>query len=241
MKKFFSTLAGVIIIALVVFVICLFLGWSRIPDMVASHLSKKMKVPVEIEDIRFTKNSVKIDTLEIGNPRGYTLQKAFSTDSLLISAPWTNYLDEKIIIDEIRFDQVYLGAEFDRPGTKNGNWTTIMQNYKDATASKSSSSSEKSGKSVLIKRLLLTNINVDLAYREGGVPLKHLPTISKIEFTNVTSEKGIPSEQITNLILQQAIRAIFEKENIQNMIEGFMQSPEKGIQNALSPLKDIFP
>lgn len=238
MKKFFSTLAGLIIIAIVVLTICLFLAWSRIPDIAASHLSKKLKVPVEIEDVRFTKQSIDIDRLEIGNPRGYTLPKAFSTESIAINAPLTNYLDKQIVIDELLMNNVYLGAEFDRPGTKNGNWTTIMQNFKStATPPKPG----KEGKSVLIKRLRLTNINVDLAYREGGVPLKHLTPISKIEFTNVTSEHGIPSEQITSLIIEQAIRAIFEKENIQNMVEGFMQSPEKGVESILAPLQGVFP
>jgi uncharacterized protein involved in outer membrane biogenesis len=237
MKKFFNTLAGLIIIAIVVLVVCLFLAWSRIPDIVAGHLSKKMKVPVSIEDIRFTKASIDIDKFDIGNPRGYTLPSAFSAENISIKAPLTNYLHNDIIIDEIAISTVYLGAEFDRPGTKSGNWTTIMQNYKSSTAP----TKDEKGKKVLIKRLLLTDINVDLSYKTGGIPLKRLKPISKIEFANVTSEKGIPSEQITNIIIEQAIRAIFDEENIGNMIEGFMQSPQQGIENALSPLRGIFP
>jgi uncharacterized protein involved in outer membrane biogenesis len=238
MKKFFSTLAGLIVIAIVVLVVCLFLAWSRIPDILASHLSKKMQVPVSIEDVRVTKDTIALNKLEIGNPQGYSLPRAFSAENILVNAPLTHYLKHDIVIDEIVISTVYLGAEFDRPGTKSGNWTAIMQNYKNAS---SPPSEGKSGKSVLIKRLILTDINVDLAYRTGGVPMKSLKPISKIEFTNVTSEKGIPSEQITNVILQQALRAIFEKENIQNMIEGFMISPEKGVENLLSPLQGIFP
>lgn len=238
MKKFFNTLLGLILIAIVLLVVFVFLGWSRIPDIVANQLSKKMKVPVGIEAIHFTTDSIKIDQLEIGSPKGYTLQKAFSSDTLLVQAPFTNYFKEQIVIDEIKIDQVYLAIEFERPGSSNGNWTTIMQNYKNNTASPEAN---KSGKSVLIKRLLLTNINVDLAYKEGGVPLKHLKPISRLEFTNITSEKGIPSEQITQLILEQALRSIFDQENLQNMIEGFMQSPQKGVQNLLSPLKDFLP
>lgn len=238
MKKVFGTLAGLIIIGIVVLVICLFLAWSRIPDLVANHLSKRMKVPVSIEEIQFTKESIDIHNLEIGNPRGYTLPKAFSADDILIQAPLMHYFDEQIVIDTITINTVYLGAEFDRPGTKNGNWTTIMHNFKNSTTPPKNG---KKGKSILIKKLLLTNIEVDLAYKTGGVPVKRLKPISKIEFTNVTSEKGIPSEQITNLIIEQALRAIFDQENIGNMIEGFMISPEQGVQNMLSPLQGLFP
>ena len=247
MKKFFNTLLGLILIVIVVLVVVLFLGWSRIPDMVANHLSKKMKVPVGIEAIHFTTDSIKIDQLEIGSPKGYTLQKAFSSDTLLVKAPLTHYFQDQIVIDEIKIDQIYLAIEFERPGSSKGNWTTIMQNYKNATthsppsSQATSSKTNKPGKSVLIKRLLLTNINVDLAYKEGGVPLKHLKPISQLEFTNITSQKGIPSEQITQLILEQALRSIFDQENLQNMIEGFMQSPQQGVQNLLSPLKDFLP
>lgn len=238
MKKVFGTLAGLIILAIVVLVVCLFLAWSRIPDLVAGHLSKRLKVPVSIEEVQITKESIDIHNLEIGNPRGYTLPKAFSAHNILIQAPLMRYLDEKIIIDAITVNTVYLGAEFDKPGSKNGNWTTLMQNFKNSTTPPKES---KKGKTVLIKKLILTDIDVDLAYKSGSIPVKRLKPIPKIEFTNVTSEKGIPSEQITNLIIEQALRAIFDQENIGNMIEGFMISPEQGVQNMLSPLQPFFP
>jgi uncharacterized protein involved in outer membrane biogenesis len=235
MKRFLSMLSGIIIGAIVILVILLFIGWSRIPDILAHHLSKEMKVSVEVEDVNLSLKSIGIEKLEIGNPKGSLLPKAFSSDSIMINAPISNYLDKQIVLDEVLLDKVYIGLEFDAPGSKSGNWTTIMGNLKSANKG------EKKGKTVLIKKLILTGINLDLVYRQGGGKIQHLPPIKRMEFTNISSETGIPTQQISDIILSETLRSIFQRENLQNMIEGFMQSPSKGIENLIQPFKNFLP
>ena len=187
MKTFFKSLAGIIVVCILAAVIVIFLLWSRVPDLVASELSKSLKVGVEIGDISLSLDNIKVTKLNIENPRNFKLERAFSTQELDFHAPLTNYLKDDIVIDEIDLDNVYIGLEFDSPKSANGNWTTIMKNASDA---QSKSSQSKSQKTVLIKRLILTNIRADLLYQSEG-KIRHLPVIPRMELTNISSKGGI--------------------------------------------------
>ncbi len=243
MKRFILSVLGVIVLLIVAGFVVLMLTRSSFPDIIASKLSQKMKVSVEIEDIHWGWNAIDIEKIEIGNPMGSILPKAFSADQVLLQAPVTNYIKNNIVIDEIDIDTIYVSLEFDSKGSKKGNWTTIMGNMQDTGKTKSSSSqpksSSKSGKSVLIKKLVMTNINIALAYRQGGGSVQNLAPIKRLEFTNVSSEEGIPTEQISNIIFQQMLKQIFSIEGLQNMIQDFLP-PSNPIQKGINTLKGIF-
>lgn len=228
----------IILVVFLAIVIFLCIGWVRLPDMVANNLAKKMQVSVEIDDIVIRPGLIGIKKLNIGSPPGYKLPRSLSVDEIRVNAPLLHYFDQNVVIEEIDLNNVYLGLEFAKKGSKKGNWSLIMQNYSQAT--EAGAEKEKNGKSVLIKKLILNNVKVDLAYKDTG-QVQHLKPFDRLEFTNVTSEGGIPSDQITSLIMQQMLGEIFSKENLQNMIEGFMQSRQQGIQNMLSPFKNLMP
>jgi uncharacterized protein involved in outer membrane biogenesis len=230
-----SRIVLIIVLAALIF---LFIGWIRLPDMIANSLSKKTQVSVEIDDLSIRPSLIELYKLNVGNPPKYKLPKSLSVDTIKIYAPLTRYFDQNVVIEEIRLNKVYLGLEFDKKGNKKGNWSIIMKNYDEAT--NAGVKKEKTEKSVLIKKLILTNISVDLAYRDTG-EVQHLKPIDHIEFTNVTSEGGIPTDQITNLIMQQMLKEVFSLENLENMVEGFLQSPQQGVQNLLSPFKNLLP
>lgn len=235
MKKLFGGIVGAIVLIIIIGALVLFFGWSQVPDMLASRLSKKLGVQVTIDDISLSMNSIDVQKIMIGNTPGGTLPKSFSADQVLAVAPLFAYLHDDIVIDEIDVDNIYLGLEFDAPGKKTGNWTKIMGNLE---ASEKASSS-KSNKTVLIKKLILTNINITLAYTTGGKAPQQLSPIKRLEFTNVSSTTGLPMDQITEIIMREMLKQVFSKEGLQNMIEGFLQSPQKGVENLLKPFSNI--
>ena len=51
MGKVAKGISGVVLLCIIGGAIFLFLLWSRMPDMVASHLAKRLKVGVEIGDM----------------------------------------------------------------------------------------------------------------------------------------------------------------------------------------------
>src|SRR5690348_11093127 len=101
MKTFFSTLAGLIIAVILAGVIVGFVFWSRLPDMASDNLSKKLKVAVEIDNFGLSWGKISAKNIQIGNPPGSLLTRAFACKEIDLLAPFANYLKKRIIIDEI--------------------------------------------------------------------------------------------------------------------------------------------
>ena len=220
MKTFFKSIIGIVVICILGGVVFLFLAWSRVPDMVSSNLSKTLKVGVEIGDIHFGMNQLTVDKFVIDNPRGFTLSKAFGVDEIAIKAPVMNYLRKDILINEITLDNVYIGLEFDSAKGTNGNWTVIMANAQNSQTQ----NSKTSQKSVMIKRIVLNNINTDLLYHTDG-KVRHLPVIKQIVLTNVSSQGGNISDQLMNSALGQMIKEVFIQENLKDLMDQIFQLP----------------
>ncbi len=237
MRRFLSHLLGWTVLLLIVLVVIAFIGWSRVPDMLANNMSKKMHVTVSIGDIGLSWKEISISNAEIGNVKGGILPKAFSAEQIYVNAPLSNYLDKVIVIDQIAVNDIYLGLEFDSAKSTNGNWTTIMKNLKSSTAVKEKESS--SGKIVFIRSLLLTNISVDVVYIKEGGKVQKLPPIKSIELKNISTEKGIPMDQLMNSVLGQMLQSVFIKQNLQNMLQDIIQN-QSDIQKFLSPFKGFF-
>lgn len=237
MRIFFKSLAGIIVICILAAVILFFLAKSRLPDMIASRLSKTLGVAVEIGDMNFSLSQIKIDNLEISNPRGFKLEHAFTTQEIVINAPLMGYLHQDIVIDEIDLNNVYIGLEFESPKGTTGNWTAIMNNAQSAQEKSSQSATDKT---VLIKRLVLNNINADLLYQSEGT-VRHLPAIPQIVLVNISSKGGNLMDQLMNSALGEMLKEIFLKENLKDLMDKIFQIPGGNpIQNALQPLKGLF-
>ncbi|KAG6559660.1 hypothetical protein RHABOEDO_000728 [Candidatus Rhabdochlamydia oedothoracis] len=232
MKSFCFGLVKLVVVILIALIIFAFIAKSRLPDIVSNNLSKKIHVPVQIDDIHLNWNRIDIDKITIGNSSGSVLPKAFSCDRLFSIAPFTNYLKRHVIIDQIKIDNVYLGLEFKAPLSTDGNWSKIIDQI--------NTSSTSTFRTVLIRKLILTNIDVDLVYISEGNSVKRLRRIDRIELNDVSSEEGIPANQITSLVIKEMIKHVLQEQNLQNMIKDVIKNPEKGIKRILNPFKKIF-
>lgn len=226
------------ILLIVLIIVVLFISWSRVPEMVANNLSKKLQVPVSIGDMQLSPKSIKVSNLQIGNASGYkTLPKAFSAESLTIHAPLSSYMNQDIVIEEVTIDNIYLGLEFDSISGTNGNWTTIMSYYQRATEEEKQAGNRKT---ILIKKLVFTNISPYLVFVKEGKGIKKLPKIDRIELYNVSSEGGFPSDQLLKSVLGQMLKSVFEKEHLQNMLYNLLKDPQKTIETLTKPFKGLF-
>lgn len=237
MKLILKSLSVLIGLALIALVIISFIAWARAPDMLASTISKKLKVSVAIDDMHLSLGAIEIDKLEIGNPTGSTLPKAFTSETIRIDAPLIRYLDEAIVIDLITIEDIYLGLEFDSAKSAKGNWTTIMSNGLSTTQKNEKT---KRPRKVLIKKLVLKNLSPELVYNQGDRRVRRLSTIPYMEFTNITSDQGIPSDEIMDSVLGQMLQSVFFKENLKNMLQDLILAPTDTIDTFLSPFKGLF-
>ncbi len=234
MKTFYKSLAGIILLCLIGGAIFLFLLWSRVPDMIATHLSKRLKVGVEIGDMRLSPRQLTVDHFEIHSPTGFELPKALLTEKISIETPLTHFFHDNIEIDQIILSNIYIGLEFDSPKSTRGNWSTILANAKQAQDESRPSATQKS---VLIKRLLLTNIQAELYYQSDG-KVRKLKPIKQIELLNISSQGGDLGDQLMNSALGEAIKQIFVEENLKDILDKLLQTPGGGpIQQYLAPFK----
>ena len=225
---------SIFIVVILAIVVILFLGWARVPDMIANNLAKKLGVSVSIDSIGLGLKEIDVKEMEIGNPKGYSMPKAFSAKEILIKAPLTRYFDNRVIIDEIDVNDIYLGLEFDTTSSADGNWKTILSNY-----NKSAHLEETGGKKVLIRRLVLNNITTDIMFRENGGKVKRLPNIDKIVLRDISTEGGNAADQLMSSILGQMIKSVFTQQNLSQFLKGLVD-PGKAVDNFLSPFKGIF-
>lgn len=232
-KRIILSLLGLIVVAIIAAVVIVTLYWSRLPEFISSKLSEKMRVQVSIEEINVGWDAIGVNNVSVGNPEGYRLAKAFQTESIDVQAPLPNYLDNPIVIDKVQLDHVYVGIELDSKKSKTGNWTVILGNLEGGEKKPS-----KGGKKVLIKKLILTDIKIDLAYNKEN-QVTHLDTIKRLEFNNVSSEEGIPLEQISSIILNQMLKKIFSIENLTDMLQNVIPQGTPG-GDALKMIKGFF-
>ena len=239
MRAFFTSIIGLIVVAIIVVVIVAIIGWSRVPDIIANNLSKKLKVYVEIGSINLGWGEIKINKTEIGNPPGAVQPQAFKCREIDIIAPLTRFMDKQIVIDEIDVNDVFLDLEFDSAKGTKGNWSRIMGNLQQSTAAEPKQSTE-TPRSVLIHKLVLTNIDVDVLYIKEGSKVIHLPQIDRIELYDISSEGGLPMDQLMNSVFGQMLKSVFQKQNLKNMMQDLIQNPPDSIQKYLSPFKNMF-
>lgn len=226
-------------IAIVLVAACgLIYVWTKMPDLVAESLSKKMQVPVKIADINVAYGAIKIEKLEIGNPQGSLLPKAFSADSIQVAAPLTNYIKKQIVIDQIEIKQIYLGVEIGASTSSFGNWATILSNLQSSSPKDTASKGKREG-SLLIKKLILTNITTEIISNPLTGNVQKLKPIDRLEFDNVSSNEGISLDQIAKLVLQQTLNSVLTKHNLQNMLKDVMQSPSGTWQKLSEPFKEL--
>ena len=234
-KSHFSSFLKWLSIVLIALVMVGFFAWSFVPGMISRGLSKKMGVPVTITSIGITPWSITASNFIIYNPRGSLMSKALVVKSTKIKAPITRYFKDAIVIDQVDLNNVFLGLEFNKPLSRDGNWTTIMSRYK--SASRAASKKGKKEKPVLIKRLIIRNMDIWIAFRDNpSAGAKQLKGIKYMEFKNVSSKSGLPIDEITQQVIGAMLLEVFQREGVQNMLEGIIQGDPGSILQGIQGL-----
>lgn len=225
------------LIPTVVLMFCLvFFTWNYLPDWVAESLSKKMKVAVSIARFNFTPTSATVYQTTIGNPRGSTLPKALQVARLKAKAPLSRLFKQAIILDEVTLSDVYLGLEFDSMLSSQGNWSVIMNNL----SSSLSNSSQKQSNSLLIKYLAIENLKIDLVFKNDNKGVRHLKPIALMKFKNVSGEGGAVIDQLTNIVMGEILKEVFNVNNLKNMLNGILKPSNPGLSPLYNSMKSFF-
>ncbi len=234
------TKKGIIISAIVPLFLIIFLilhlMWNQVPRRLSQTLSNALQTSVIIGNATISPAKIGLQKIIINSPRKSQLSKAFSCETLNVNAPIIEYVKDDIVIDLIELDDVYLGLEFDSPQSTSGNWTRLMDNL---AKSSENSDSTKSNKTILIKKLRITNINCQVVYLNKNDRPINLKPIKVLEFDNISSTSGFPVEQLSNSVLGKMLKQVFIEQNLTDMLNKWI-NPQDQLQGVFKPPFKLF-
>lgn len=233
MKIFWSVFIGILLLLFST----VFFGWNYVPSWISKSLSEKAKVKVTLNHISLGLRKIKGFNLKVNNPPRSILPKALKIKKIVSNAPLTTYFHDDVIIDDLLLSDTYLGLEFDSTFGSDGNWTTIMNNLRRSLGQ---DSKKDSNRKVLIRRLEIKNLNIDLVFKTNSENIRRLKPIESMVFYNVTSEGGLPTGQIMNLVISEMLKEVFSKEKLMDMLKDTIQSPGRSGQDVFDSLKSLF-
>jgi len=231
MKKLKSLTLLVLILAFVF----IFFGWNYLPYWISSDLSKKLGVDVSISYINLGPRKIGIFNINVDNPSGYTLKQALDVKKLVSRAPITAYLKDNVEIDQITLSNAYLGLEIKSPTDQTSNWSQIMDQLKTSLNQTGGQS-----KKILIRSLVVENLNIDLVIKSSSNKVKRIKPIKRIEFKNISSEGAFPASQLTQIIMREVLKEVLSPENFGNMLKQALDNPVQGSQDVMNSLKSLF-
>lgn len=208
MRKFF---------AVIFFLILITTGLGTVAYMNSAYLlakviSNKIHLPVSIKALDFYEKHFSIRNLKMANPPEARIPIGLKVEAIDITAPYTHYIKNPIVIDKIHMNDLHINIQFYNKERTNGNWHTIIKNIKQKNETPLSFERE-----VVVKKLLFTQIYIDLILSNGKI--YHLPPIEKIEFKNITTKKGIPIQEISKIIVEKMVHSIFLEKSLQAIIK----------------------
>lgn len=208
MKRVIAILLGIIIILGVGG----YLAYTNSALILAQIISHKTKLPVTVRKIDYDKASFTIHDIQLANPKEARLPTALRTETIKVDAPYRQYFEDPIVIDQIHVDHSYINIQVYNKEQTKGNWHTIIDNMAEDYNSPLSIE-----RPALIKKLILTNIKIDLILSDGS--MHHLSPIERLEFNDVSSDKGIPIQEISEIIIQKMMGQIFIEKELKAIIK----------------------
>lgn len=180
--------------------------------ILAQIISKETHTPVTINAIDFQQKGFTIENLVIGNPEKAYIPTAFKAEVVKFSSPYQQYLKNHITIDRIEMDNVYINIEFYTEDKLEGNWQSLIENM--GTSHQPSYGGDRQ---TFIKKLVLNNVQITLILSDGK--MHRLSPIPHLEFDDVTSEKGLPVKEISEIIARKMLYSIFREEGLNLIIK----------------------
>jgi len=206
MKKYGWKALVLLALAALVFV------WLIRAPILSSYLTKKMGLEVSLRWIGLWPSHTTIHLFKVKNPPGYT-GEAFKAAKIVCNYQLGPLFGDPSVIEEIEIHNCVLRIDFPSSLSASNNWTAIGEKIR-----------KERGGGVIIRKLILTNFDVEIHGSPVFVKAKQTH-FDRLEFDEIDSEEGFPTEKLIQLIFQTS------------GIDQFLQNLFQPAQKYLSPLK----
>ncbi len=225
MKIFWSLFSALIIGT----ILCLIFFYFKFNYVLGKVLSSKFGTEVLIKKITFDRPDIDVNTFTIKNPPGFMTTLALRINKLDISAPYSNYFQNVIDIDEIEISDIDLNIEFTTKKGSISNWSHLLGSLSSEPSKKPAKVDSKevaeTGRYAVIKLLKINNLKVNIITPGQKTQTK---VFKNMQFKNVITEKGDITRRITQIIIYHMI---FNYKNLIQIPEQFSNKATDGVLN----------
>lgn len=219
----------VIALTLSVILSSLLITYLSLPFILEKNVNGMTRTPVNIGSITFRPHHIYVDHFDIKNPKCAQKPTALHIDTIKISSPLKDYIRKDMVVKSIEIENIYVNVELYNSEKTLGNWQTIMNNINQDRPVRNKANQT----STLIKKVTLTNLEVELMLFNAEPRKIHIPSLT---FKDLPTEEGLPTKQIARAVVSKLIRTIF----VEMGVKWIIQSPVNAIKDVFSPLISPF-
>lgn len=206
----------ILLCILMLLLAALFSGYFYRVKLLSTILSSALEVPVTVKAIDLSKNGAVIKRLSIQNPPGCVTKHALIADTIDIKINWPEFTKtfikkQKIILDSINIDESQMWVELFTVTGSDTNWSRIIDKIAASPPPPIEITFE-------IKKLILTNIELDVKYLNLPQALLNASHIAKIELNDIGSGKGVDSRELFFIISKVLIQNAAAQLDLKTMI-----------------------
>lgn len=211
--KIIAVLFVVIVITVVGLGYFIFSSIDKIAKEIVEHGGKyatQVETTVDTMDVAFTKGTVEMGGLTLDNPAGFDTDHFFTLATSNASFDLESINTETFIVPEVRLRGVDVILD---KGQNPSNYNTILESLKRFESGESEpEDATKEGKNVIIKSLIIEDINIHLANMPGVSMLvgEVAINIPIIELQNIGEEESMNAGDIFDLVIKTVLAAAIE-------------------------------
>ncbi len=218
-KKIYLSTAGIVVVAVLSLIVAILLLKAPI---ISSYLSHKLGVNVSMRSVSISTSGMKINKFKINNPIGARTNTALSAQNIDVGYQWKELRADPGVIEDIELNNVFLGIELYNSSGSRNNWSQILATVDD--------NQDKDAKEMVIKRLVIKNLSVSVRGKGIFSSWQKIKEIPRLEFRNISSKEGFPTEKL--------IEQIFDEANLGTYIKELIKQPVKVLDKVFSPFTD---
>jgi len=237
MKKLLIKWLCLLLVVVIVLLVVLFNLGTIVKVAVNTYGPDIVKTELRLDkaDVSVFKAQIRLENFVLGNPKGFSAKNAITVASMLVDVDESTLTKDTVIIDRIEVFQPVITYEI--TGTTD-NFRSIIDNLKKPanTGEKekpAKKSEKKDGRKVVIRDLVLKNIQVKTAAAFAGGEIIST-TISEIHLKNVgEKQNGVDLAQALLIVLNELYGQIISPD-----ILGVLKNEIKGLEDELDSIKD---
>jgi len=215
-KKIYLSTFGIIIAAAIAFIVVI---WLLKAPIISAYLSHKLGVNVSMNSAKISRSEMRIKKFKINNPIGARTNTAFLAKKINVNYLWKEIRANPGVINDIVLNDVFLGIELYNTSGSRNNWSQILANVDDEQ--------DKDAKEMIVNHLIINNLSVNIRGKGLFSSWKKVKEIPRLEFRNISSKEGFPTEKL--------IEQIFDEADLGTYIKELVKQPTKVLDKVLSP------